>query len=136
MKAHKKQIIIGAIVVVILAALLTTLYVVFMPKGQAGAKQIEVQVVFLDQTSKDYEISTDQTNLGDALTEKNIIVGEKGEYGLFITEAGGVKADESKEQWWCITKSGEMVGTGVDTTPIEDGDHFELTLKEGYDDAA
>lgn len=27
---------------------------------------------------------------------------------------------------------GEMVNTSVDTTPIEDGDEFELTLKEGY----
>ena len=35
---------------------------------------------------------------------------------------------ESANQWWAISKSGEMATTGVDTTPIADGDHFELTL--------
>ena len=43
-------------------------------------------------------------------------------------EVDGVEADDSKSQWWCITKDGEQVNTGVDATPIEDGDHYELTL--------
>ena len=51
---------------------------------------------------------------------------------MFITTVDGETADESKEQWWCITKSGEMVNTGADQTPIQDQDIFELTLKEGY----
>ena len=32
-----------------------------------------------------------------------------------------------------VTKSGEMVNTGADQTPIADGDAFELTLTVGYD---
>ena len=31
-----------------------------------------------------------------------------------------------------ITKGGEMVNTSIETTPIQDGDKFELILKEGY----
>ena len=41
-------------------------------------------------------------------------------------------ADDAAQQWWCITKGGEMVNTAIDATPIYDGDKFELTLKEGY----
>ena len=51
---------------------------------------------------------------------------------MYILTVDGETADESKQQWWCITKGGEMVNTSVDTTPIQDGDQFELTLKEGY----
>ena len=51
---------------------------------------------------------------------------------MFITTVDGETADDSKEQWWCITKGGEMVNTGADQTPIQDQDQFELTLKEGY----
>jgi hypothetical protein len=40
----------------------------------------------------------------------------------------GETADDSQEQWWGFTKSGEYVETGVDATDIEDGDHFEFTL--------
>lgn len=136
MRQHKKQIIIGAVVLVVLLALFGTLYAIFMPKGQAGAKQIGVQVVLLDETSQAYQISTDADNLGDALKQEELIKGEEGPYGLFITEVAGVTADEGAQQWWCITKSGEMVNTGADMTPIADGDQFEITLKEGYEDFA
>ena len=58
--------------------------------------------------------------------------GESGEYGLFITTVDEETADDSKQQWWCITKGGEQVTTSADQTPVSDGDAFELTLKEGY----
>ena len=41
-------------------------------------------------------------------------------------------ADKSKEEWWCITKGGQAVMTGISTTPFADGDTFELTLTVGY----
>jgi len=44
----------------------------------------------------------------------------------------GRKADESKQEWWCITKGGESVSTGVDLINISDKDKYELTLMEGY----
>ena len=40
--------------------------------------------------------------------------------------------DDSKQEWWSFTKDGQMLETGVDTTPIADGDHFEITLTAGY----
>ena len=67
------------------------------------------------------------------LTTRSITaLDEKCKDHSFGTEADGETANESLQQWWCITKGGEQVNTSVDSTPIQDGDHFELTLKEGY----
>ena len=57
---------------------------------------------------------------------------EESQYGLYVKTVNGVTADEAKEEWWCFTKDGEDVMTGVDSTPVADGDHFEITLKTGY----
>ena len=102
------------------------------PSGVKGGKELDVQVVYADASSKDFHLSTDAAYLGEALKEAELIEGEDGPYGLFITAVDGVTADGSLQQWWCVTKEGESVVTGADTTPIEDGDHFELTLKTGY----
>lgn len=102
------------------------------PSGVTGSKELDVQVVYADTSSKDFHISTDAAYLGEALKEAELIEGEDGPYGMFITAVDGVLADDSLQQWWCVTKEGESVSTGADTTPIEDGDHFELTLKTGY----
>ena len=69
------------------------------------------------------EIKAEEAALDEKLAE-----GEQGPYGLFITTVDGETAQGSLRQWWCITKGGEKVDTGVDATPIADGDHFELTM--------
>ena len=102
------------------------------PAPQQGGKTIAVQVVLLDGESSDYTIQTDEEYLRGALESIDLIEGSESEYGLFVTTVNGVTVDDSKQQWWCFTQDGEMLMTGVDTTPIADGDHFEITLTEGY----
>lgn len=113
-------------------AVLLCVWLCLKPSGAAGDKELDVQVVCADGTSKDFHLSTDAAYLGEALKEAELIEGEEGPYGLFITAVDGVAADDSLQQWWCVTKGGESVTTGADATPIEDGDHFELTLTTGY----
>ncbi|MCI9421307.1 MAG: DUF4430 domain-containing protein [Dorea sp.] len=108
------------------------IYKVFMPKGQTGAKEITVTVVHADETSKDFVYQTDAAYLGEVLKSEELVEGTEGEFGMFITSVDGETADDSKEQWWCITKGGEALNTSADQTPIEDGEKFELTLTEGY----
>ena len=128
MKKNAK--IVGALAVAVIVLL--GVWFCLKQSGVAGSKELDVQVVFADASSKDFHISTDAAYLGEALKEEGLIEGEDGPYGMFVTSVDGVAIDDSLQQWWCVTKGGESVNTGVDTTPIEDGDHFELTLTTGY----
>lgn len=80
----------------------------------------------------EFSFSTDAEFLRQALEEQKLVEGEESQYGLYVKTVNGVTADEAKEEWWCFTKDGEDVMTGVDSTPVADGDHFEITLKTGY----
>ena len=123
---------IAVIVLVVVLAAAGLLYMKFKPGTTAGEKEITVKVSALENGEESFTYQTDAEYLGEVLTANKLIEGESGQYGLFITTANGVKADDSKQQWWCITKGGEQVNTSADQTPIQDGDQFELTLTEGY----
>ena len=129
---EKKKVIIAVAALIAAVAVFAGVYFAFgRPETSAGSKTVTIEVAAPD-FSNTHKIKTDAEYLGDALKEEGIIEGEKGQYGLFITSVDSIKAEDSKQQWWCITKGGADVMTGVDVTPIADGDNFELTLKEGY----
>ena len=77
---------------------------------------------------KDFTISTDSENLRGALEQEGLISGDESEYGLYVTTVDGETADSSLNQWWCFTKDGEMLMTGVDDTMIADGEHYETFI--------
>ena len=81
---------------------------------------------------KRYIRNVDAEYLAEALTENEIASGSDSEYGLFITTVDGETADDGEQQWWCITKGGEMLMTGASETPVADGETYELTLTTGY----
>lgn len=129
---QSKKIIIAIVALVIVALGILGIYQMQKPEAQAGAKEITVVVVHGDKSEKEFSYSTDEEYLAPVITEDGLADGEDGEYGLFITTVDGETADESKEQWWCITEGGEAVTTSASQLVIEDGDQFELTLTEGY----
>ena len=131
-KKSNKKIWLAAAALVAAVAVLLGVYFVTRPAPQQGGKTIAVQVVLLEGEPSDYTIQTDEEYLRGALESIDLIEGSESEYGLFVTTVNGVTVDDSKQQWWCFTQDGEMLMTGVDTTPIADGDHFEITLTEGY----
>ena len=102
------------------------------PEAQEGGKALEVTVVHGDESSKDFSFSTDAENLRTALEEQKLIEGTESEYGLFVTTVDGETADDAQQQWWCFSKDGEDLMTGVDDTMIADGEHYEITLKTGW----
>lgn len=132
--SDRNKMILLIVILALIVAAFAIVYNVFMPKGSAGAKTITVEVLKegRDGPVKSYKYDTDAAYLGDVLVSEELIEGISGDFGLFITSVDGVKADESQQQWWCITKAGEDVMTGADVTPIADGDKFELTLMTGY----
>ena len=130
-KTGRGKIIAAVAVLIVETVSLAAVYIACGPKGAAGEKTITVEVVLPDG-STETAITTDEAYLGGALEQEGMIAGEESEYGLFVTAVNGVAADDSKEQWWCFTKDGESLATGVDSTSIADGEHYEITLTEGY----
>lgn len=102
------------------------------------AQKISITLeISADGKSEDYQISTTAQTLGKALVESSYVQDNQEQYGLYIKTVYGLwkdgrTADDSKQEWWCITKNGQSVLTGADKTPIADGEKYELTLKTGY----
>lgn len=123
------------IALVVLAALIVgavLLYNAFAPAAQVGDKHVEIAVIHADGSSKDFSLDTDAETLRAALDELGIIEGDEGEYGLYVTAVDGESADAAAQEWWCFTKGGEMLTTGVDSTMIQDGEHYEVTFTVGW----
>lgn len=99
---------------------------------QAEAKEITFQVVHADGTTKDFTINTTADNLREALESEGLIAGEESSYGLFVKTVDGETVDDANQEWWCLTKGGQMWNYGVDDTEISDGDAFEFTFTVGY----
>ncbi|MDF2542990.1 MAG: hypothetical protein K0S47_2708 [Herbinix sp.] len=127
-KRSTKQIVILVAALVAVIAILAVVYTVFKPEGTKGSKEIVAEVIIPGQDSKEFTIKTDALFLREALEEIDLIKGSESEYGLFVTDVNGVTASE--KEWWAFTLNGEMLTTGVDDTPVNDGDHFEITLTE------
>lgn len=125
-------------IVIALAALLVVIAALFgvyrFTKGAVsqGAKNITVDVIHRDGSLKTFAYDTNREYLGEVLADEQLAQGEEGAYGLFITTVDGETADSDNQEWWCITKDGTSLNTGVDQTPIADGDKYELTLTAGY----
>ncbi len=131
-KKNNKKIVIALVALLIIVAGMGLLYNKFKPKPVEGSKNIEVEVIFDDSTSKTYPIQTDAEYLREALKPLNLVEGTESEYGLYVTTVDGKVADEGKQEWWCFTLSGESLTSSIDSTPVKDGDHFEITLKTGW----
>ena len=127
-----RWLIIGTIALITLIAAAVFAYGMSRPEGSAGHKDISVTIV-TGEGSEPLALHTHAEFLRGALEENGLIEGEEGPYGLYVTAVNGIVADESQEQWWGFTKGGEMLNTGVDDTPISDGDAFEITLHTGWE---
>lgn len=124
----KKSLIITlSVILVVVVAVFGTLLAVGKLDFKDGDKDITVTVVYEDKSEKEFEISTDAENLGDALLEEKLVTEEEHKAG-FYNYIDGVRAEYNQDKaWWCITKDGEMTTVGANELPIADGDSFEIT---------
>ena len=61
------------------------------------------------------------------LQEAGLIQGEEGPFGLMISTVDGELADWNVDQgYWALYIGEDYATTGIDTTPIHDGDVFTL----------
>ena len=79
----------------------------------------------------DFEIHTDQETVGEALLEVDLIVGQEDQDGLYVKEVNGIEADYDKNQtYWAFYVDGEYAVSGVDTTAVEEGRHYEFRVEK------
>ena len=94
-------------------------------EGAGSKKSISFEIVYEDKTSKKIELETDKDTLALALEEAGIV--EYQPSGMY-TVIDSVEADFAKDgAWWCITKNGEMLNTGMNDLYIKDGESYEAT---------
>lgn len=130
-KPMNKKLLAGVLALVLVVAALIGIYFATRPATSAADKTITATVV-ANGEEEAFTIHTDEEYLRGALESIDLIAGEESEYGLFVTTVNGITADDANQEWWCFTKGGESLNTGVDSTPIADGDAFEITLTVGY----
>lgn len=132
MKKNKK-IILGVVALVALVAVLLGVYFGTRPDTTEGAKALTITVVHGDGSEKVFDVHTDAEYLADALVENEIVEDNQTEWGLYILTADGETVDEGNQEWWCLTKDGQMSMYGASETVIADGESYELTFTVGYE---
>lgn len=132
MSKKTRNIIIAVAVLLVLVVGALLVWNHFKPVAQVGAKSIVLEVVHGDESTKEFKIQTDAENLRGALEQESLIEGSDSEYGLFVETVDGETANMDNQEWWCFTKGGETLMTGVDDTMIADGEHYEATFTVGW----
>ena len=96
-----------------------------------GSVKFGFVVVDGDGNETDYVIHTDAETVGDALLEQNLIEGDDSEYGLYVKTVNGVTADyDTDGTYWAFYVNGEYAATGVDSTPVNDGDVYMFQVEK------
>ena len=129
MQKNKKILIIAAVVLLLIAGALLLIEGSKKPVPIEGSKTITVTVIQEGVEDKVFTIHTDAEFLRGALEQEKLVEGSESQYGLYVTTVDGVAVDESLRQWRCLNDGeGNMLDTGVDSTPIADGDAFQFVL--------
>lgn len=89
-----------------------------------------VSVTDKEGAETDFEIYTDKETVGEALLDLGLIEGEEGDYGLYVKTVNGITADYDKDGvYWAFYINGEYASTGVDATPITEGEQYSFKVE-------
>ncbi len=78
-----------------------------------------------------YVIKTDKNIVGEALQELNLISGEEGDYGLYVKEVNGIKADyETTGTYWAFYIGEQMAPQGIDLTEIVEFETYIMKVEK------
>ena len=87
----------------------------------------------VDGTVTKYMIHTDATTVGEALVALELVSGDESDWGLMVTTVNGITADWATENaYWAFYIDGEYAQTGVDSTEITAGSHYEMIKTVSY----
>lgn len=96
-----------------------------------GETQFTFDVVDQEGNETQFEIHTDKETVGEALLELGLIAGEEGDYGLYVKTVNGITADYDEDgAYWAFYIDGEYAATGVDATPVKDGETYSFKVEK------
>lgn len=128
---NNKKIWIAVTALVAVVALMVGVWFLTRPATQQGSKTITVTVVHGDGSQKEFTYHTDEEYLGTVLYAEGLIKAEGMDEGMFnIVDDEKADWNENKS-YWSLYIGEEYAMTGVDTTPISDGDSFKLVYTIG-----
>ena len=96
-----------------------------------GAVTFPLTITDKEGNSINVTIHTDKETVGEALLEIGIVEGTMGDYGLYMTHVNGIPAIyEEDATYWAFYINGEYAMTGVDQTPIAQGETYTLKVEK------
>ncbi len=82
----------------------------------------------------EFEVFTDEFTVGETLLNLDLIDGEQGEEGLFVTTVNGIPLDEADEGYsWVFYVDGIKASVGVDVTDVTQGATYEFKYELSED---
>ena len=97
---------------------------------KATGASFTVIVADLEGKETTFEYTSDKATVGEALIEEGLIEGHETEYGLYVDSVNGVALDWDKDgKYWAFYIDGEYAMTGVDATPIAEGESYALKVE-------
>ncbi len=97
-----------------------------------GALAFPLTVTGADGAELHAEIRTDRETVGEALQELGVIDGEDSPTGLYVKVVNGIAADyDADGSYWAFYINGAYAQTGVDSTPIVEGESYAFKVEQG-----
>ena len=98
-----------------------------------GMKSFQVEIISeRDQYSETTDCKSDAEYLGEFLRTFEGCEWQDSDYGIYITGFNGMQDDMDNQYWWCVIVNGESSTVGADEVPLQDGDVYTFTLKQGW----
>ena len=96
-----------------------------------GAVSFSLDIVDKEENHISITVKTDKETVGEALLELGIVEGTQGDYGLYMTHVNGIPAIyEEDGSYWAFYVNGEYAMTGVELTPIVEGESYMLKVEK------
>ena len=131
MKKNTK-IILASVALVAVIAVFIGIYMAVRPQAQEGSKQVTIQIVYADGTSKSLEYRTDAEFLSELLLEKELVTGYTSEeFGFTIDSVDGITLDWSKDgAYWAPYVGEEYATTSAAGIALTDGGVYKLVYEK------
>ena len=98
-----------------------------------GMKSFQVEIISeRDQYSETTDCKSDAEYLGEFLRTFEGCEWQDSDYGIYITGFNGMQDDMDNQYWWCVIVNGDSSTVGADEVPLQDGDVYTFTLKQGW----